>query len=158
MKNLIGFGLVMIVTWGCQKKDDMPVMNQLSFTMGGEMFDCYDRFYWDRVYNFSVHFQSEALGMREITIKASHFTEVGEYIIDSFNPSLSDVITISGEAGSVTYSTFPYYLSPCFGSGRITIDKVTDRFIKGRFEGILIGKNCQDTIEVVEGAFQISRD
>ena len=158
MKNLAGFIFAMLIISGCQKNDEMSVINQLSFAMGSELFDCYDRFYWDEAYNFSVHFQSEALGMRKINIRASHFTEVGEYIIDSFNPSLSEEIAISGEAGSVTYSTFPYFLSPCFGSGRITIDKVTDRFIKGSFEGILIGINCQDSIAIVEGAFQISRD
>lgn len=158
MKNLVSFVFAIVVFSGCQKKDDIPVMNQLSFTMGSEMFDCYDRFYWDEVSYFSVHFQSEVFGKGIISIETSHINEVGDYIIDSFTPNLSDVITISGEGVGGFYSTFQGIWNPCQGSGRITIHEVSPRYIKGSFEGILIGSGCQDSLVILDGAFQIRRD
>lgn len=157
MKNLAGIVFAMLFVSGCQKKDEIPVMNQLSFTMGSEMFDCYDSFYWNG-FTFSVHFQSEVLGKGIISIETSHFLEVGEYIIDPFTPNLSDVITVSNGFSLGTYSTYNGIWDPCQGGGRITIDEVADRYIKGSFEGVLIGIGCQDTISIVGGAFQIRRE
>jgi hypothetical protein len=112
MKNLVGFGLVMVVVCGCQRNDDMPVKNQLSFTMGSEMFDTYDWFYWNGT-TVSVHFQSEVIGKCIISIETSHFAEVGNYIIDPFHPNIDDVITVSNGFVEGAYSTFQGIWSPC---------------------------------------------
>jgi hypothetical protein len=123
--------------------------------LDGESIECTHDFYWSGISGsgvFAGRFQSSEFEDGEIEIHTTHFFQVGDYLIEH----LEEISLWSG--GWLISSTYHGIQNPCPDTGRISIDEVAHRYIKGTFECVFNPVCGGATRYITEGKFIISRE